>query len=470
MVAGRHPTSTKNRKSPPTKEQNKTQLQQKNAKRERQPTLLELANPPDKIMRKGLNPEENPENSKENPNNQRSKEQLDKNNPNEQRSKEQLEKNNPYGILNDNEENGNAQNQATHKPATNQETTTKRTAPIIAVGTNVSAVSNILKEAIKDGKYELKMTSTGIRINTLNSEAYNAATQALKDNNVGYFQYHTAETRPRKIVLFGLPTMETTEVTKLLNDAKVYPIDVKMMMTRKSRASGDAVFILYFAPGTTNLNKLREIKHLDQIIIRFEAYQPRGRDHVARCRRCQMYGHSSINCNLPPACMVCAEAHPTEQCGKKVPRETLKASKTKPDCSFVKCANCNGNHTSSYKGCPKRKEFIRIQEKISNKNQPERKHQSKPPPQFDDEKSFPRPPWQRQKTAPNEGTRPHSTWNFDSNPSAQQTNTYLPNINGLETVIQTMVTMQQQMQSTMLQLIELVSTLAAQKSTHTNQP
>ena len=34
----------------------------------------------------------------------------------------------------------------------------------------------------------------------------------------------------------------------------------------------------------------------------------------------------------------------------------------------VKCANCGGNHTANYSGCPKRIEFKQIQDSIRDKN------------------------------------------------------------------------------------------------------
>lgn len=42
------------------------------------------------------------------------------------------------------------------------------------------------------------------------------------------------------------------------------------------------------------------------------------------------------------------------------------------DVSYVKCANCHGNHPASYGGCIARKTFVEIQNKISKKPRQQR--------------------------------------------------------------------------------------------------
>jgi hypothetical protein len=54
---------------------------------------------------------------------------------------------------------------------------------------------------------------------------------------------------------------------------------------------------------------------------------------------------------MQPRCVKCAQAHKAGEC-------------TKSDADTLVCANCNGNHVASYRGCPK------FKERINARNQP----------------------------------------------------------------------------------------------------
>lgn len=56
-----------------------------------------------------------------------------------------------------------------------------------------------------------------------------------------------------------------------------------------------------------------------------------------RCFNCQRFGHLAKNCHSPRRCKICSEDHNHSEC----------KSVRQP-----KCANCGGNHTASYSGCP----------------------------------------------------------------------------------------------------------------------
>ncbi|GJQ86055.1 hypothetical protein Trydic_g22060 [Trypoxylus dichotomus] len=65
----------------------------------------------------------------------------------------------------------------------------------------------------------------------------------------------------------------------------------------------------------------------------------RTRNLIVQCRKCQMFGHTQSNCNINYKCMKCGEDHSTHLCEKP---------KTTPP----KCANCGGEHLSTYLKCP----------------------------------------------------------------------------------------------------------------------
>ena len=94
-------------------------------------------------------------------------------------------------------------------------------------------------------------------------------------------------------------------------------------------------------------------KNLPEYVIlgyeqkKVSAYRPR----VVRCFKCQRYGHAAENCKSKERCPRCGEEHKWANC---------------PNKENPKCANCGGNHSAAYQGCPNYKKAKEISE-IKNK-------------------------------------------------------------------------------------------------------
>ncbi|GIX68000.1 hypothetical protein CEXT_299581 [Caerostris extrusa] len=77
-------------------------------------------------------------------------------------------------------------------------------------------------------------------------------------------------------------------------------------------------------------------KYLDNKNIPYYIITPKGlrriKCTIGQCHRCQLFGHSSINCRLPARCVKCAHTTKMEN---------------------PVFANCKGPHPASYRGCPK---------------------------------------------------------------------------------------------------------------------
>jgi len=70
------------------------------------------------------------------------------------------------------------------------------------------------------------------------------------------------------------------------------------------------------------------------------------KEPLLQCFKCQNYGHSSRNCGGKERCVICAGNHNYKDCPK----------------DKIQCANCKGEHTSSYLGCEKAIEAKQINE------------------------------------------------------------------------------------------------------------
>lgn len=247
-----------------------------------------------------------------------------------------------------------------------------KTPPITVVSQNVTAIQGYLNDAVKSQKFQMELKGIGIRVQIVQKDEFDNFCKLLSEKEIDFFNYHTSDTKPRKIVLTKLHKMDVLEVRKLLATVNIDPTDIKLLNLRGNRYAYDtqAVYLLYFEPGKAKLSEIRKIRTLGNLSVHFEAYQPRANDMIPQCRNCQMYGHSSVNCHMKTKCLVCADNHKTDSCPKKVTREVLAqqlAEDKVPDRSFIKCANCEEPHTANYKGCIARQSYLQLQEKLRNK-------------------------------------------------------------------------------------------------------
>ena len=72
-----------------------------------------------------------------------------------------------------------------------------------------------------------------------------------------------------------------------------------------------------------------------------------------QCYNCQCFGHSAKTCRSKQKCLICGENHSHKGCPS---RESRKPT----------CANCNGPHVASYKGCPEYKKQAFRQHVVNN--------------------------------------------------------------------------------------------------------
>lgn len=73
---------------------------------------------------------------------------------------------------------------------------------------------------------------------------------------------------------------------------------------------------------------------------------------VIQCLKCQGFGHTFYKCNNNPKCLRCRGDHNIKNCQKEK--------------SEKKCANCGGQHISTYKGCPEFLKARQSQTSLSN--------------------------------------------------------------------------------------------------------
>lgn len=337
---------------------------------------------------------------------------------------------------------------------TRQQTKTrvKKLPPLVVVNSDAAELRTLLQSAVQSKNFSIRSMSIGTRVDVLDENEHTAMQDALKAKNIAFYAYHSPNSKPLKFVLHGLSEQNTEELKTSLTSLGITPTDLKALNIKKKRYNGQAVYLLYFAPGTMNLTKLREIKHIDHVAVRWERYKPPPGNNLSQCRNCQLHGHSSVNCHMPSKCLVCAEPHKTDVCPKRIPRLTLKQkqqeSSQQLDRSFIKCANCGKNHTSNFMGCEKRKQFLEAQAKVVNQ-----RHQNRPKRvSFLDNEMFP--------ALDRRGPAVHTTLTDTSQPSwADVIQGIKQEQSSATTLIGTIQSMMESMNKMLAQLSQLVEVL-----------
>lgn len=78
--------------------------------------------------------------------------------------------------------------------------------------------------------------------------------------------------------------------------------------------------------------------------------EPRRRNEIVQCKRCQSYGHTKSYCNLKPRCVKCAGAHLSSSCKKPLDIPP-------------KCVLCEEAHPANYRGCSVHKELKKLRQR-----------------------------------------------------------------------------------------------------------
>ncbi|KAG8239056.1 hypothetical protein J437_LFUL018862 [Ladona fulva] len=181
----------------------------------------------------------------------------------------------------------------------------------------------------------------------------------LSAENINFFTYRLASEKKKLFVIRGLPmNMDTSDIIESLTDQGVRVSRVTQMKTTKPTQSQIKENIKTIPPrliplfmveleNELSLEDFFSIKYICGLKIIIEKHKsPKG---PPKCYRCQAFGHVEKACHMPPRCVKCGKNHLTINC--EMPK-TLEAT----------CANCQGNHPASYRGCSA---YLRVKEKIN---------------------------------------------------------------------------------------------------------
>ncbi|GJQ83164.1 hypothetical protein Trydic_g19507 [Trypoxylus dichotomus] len=178
-----------------------------------------------------------------------------------------------------------------------------------------------------------KLINTGIQVEPATEEDYRKLSKLLKDQKTQFYTYQLKSEKKLKVVLRGITQDITDDEIKQDLQAQDYPVDkITRMKGRQGKPSP-----LVLVEIDRLYKSIYNITDCCGLAVKVEAL--RTRNLIVHCHKCQMFGHTQSNCNINYKCMNGGEGHSTHLCEK--PRTTP-----------PKCANCGGEHLSTYLKCP----------------------------------------------------------------------------------------------------------------------
>ncbi|XP_061710797.1 uncharacterized protein LOC133520421 [Cydia pomonella] len=171
------------------------------------------------------------------------------------------------------------------------------------------------------------------KIKCVSFEDHRRLIQYLKINELPYHTYGNPDHRKVKVVIRGLA--KDTCLNALKEDIESLKIPVVRLhkMHTKQTKKEHPLLVLVIIPNE-GCEKLMQVETLMGQSVKMERPIAKPR----QCHRCQKWGHSQRYCHGQVRCVKCAGKHLSSKC-KKDPNEP------------PKCANCEGEHTASYRKC-----------------------------------------------------------------------------------------------------------------------
>lgn len=273
----------------------------------------------------------------------------------EQQSNQQLS--NPQNVKNQPQNPGNQIQQDNQ-----QETqfTQKRPPPInIASISSYTELKNIMEKTKIENYKVIALNNNVWKVNTFDSDGYRALSSTLNEENIQWHTYENKIGRLYRVMVRGLH--HTCLKDDIINDLKSQgfnPTDAVNIIKKETTVTdnvatnirrGLPLFMITFS-NSDCIDKIYKINNIVNMKVKVEAVK-RTSARIPQCKRCQGFNHTKQYCQRDPRCVKCAGKHLTNECTKSTQINPI-------------CANCQGNHPASYRGCEVAKEL----QKIRNKN------------------------------------------------------------------------------------------------------
>lgn len=209
-------------------------------------------------------------------------------------------------------------------------------------------VPNIFAHTFDYGKHERKLSTLNIVFHIIKKSSdfmfvpasfndHKGLVQYFEKNQIPYHTFGHPRKRKMKVVIKGLPKdVNLIELKQKLKSVCIPVIRVHRMFIKDIPNKERNNPVLVVVPNDDSGKKLLRVRK----VLGYDIMMEPPHVKVQQCYRCQKWGHSQRYCHGLIKCVKCAGDHFYKKCPKNTNDEP------------PKCANCDGEHTSSYRLCP----------------------------------------------------------------------------------------------------------------------
>lgn len=193
-------------------------------------------------------------------------------------------------------------------------------------------------------KFKMQIVNSNLKkFFVYNFDDYMLVREKLEANDsINFFTYTPKDVKPITYIIRGLDSSFTVEeissgIKALFPNINIVKVDIFSTTFSRRVGKDTNLWIIQLAPGS-NVPEFRKLRYFLNSVVSVEPIKSGG---VVQCKKCQRYDHIAINCGMPFRCVKCGKSHLPGECLASEP-------------SSLTCANCGGNHTANYGGCPRR--------------------------------------------------------------------------------------------------------------------
>lgn len=190
-----------------------------------------------------------------------------------------------------------------------------------------------------------------VALQCYSSDTHQIIKEALRNENARFHTYTRKDEKMFKVVIRGLPAYFEDTLQGELDKIGFKDASVTKLSSPSKQTASCPPFLVQL-PAGTDILKFRQIKYIGNCVVDIRKFKPNPSTGT-QCFRCQGFGHSSRNCNLPARCVKCTEPHASQECPKK--------DRSLP----ARCCNCLEDHPANFSKCTERQKYLnRLKEKI----------------------------------------------------------------------------------------------------------
>ena len=207
---------------------------------------------------------------------------------------------------------------------------------------NVVNRYNLIKQILSmcQGKPKILNLRYTIKLKCFNKDDHTRLLNFLQRTGTEYSTDTARMDTPIKVVIRNLPSDTPVNDIKealILDDVPCTEVKQLHSVDSQTKQRMDLPLFLVYIKRHENATRIYNLNSLLYYRIRVEPYKSRD---IIQCYKCQRFNHTEKTCHANPRCVKCAGEHITRQCTRTLTDVNLK------------CANCKGNHTANFRGCP----------------------------------------------------------------------------------------------------------------------